>query len=259
MEESYHCTMYSLGAVFSTVLVALAMTVVASIDPAEQELQTGWTYAMSNSSKIIIGSDVYGIVLWKPGTTVTIDLTSRTAGASANTMAQFRKAIKMWNSCMNGRVKVVETKRGQVGHYTAVYSRRCCGSSSAVACATLPHGYSKGKNDNIICFSTVLNNRVPKLKRNTFLHELGHLMGLRHTHDFRENGSYEPEPDRVAYFSYNKNSIMSYTSYSPNRRFTKDDCQGTKKLYSKIRTENCIYAWTQDNKWKCSKFKTISP
>lgn len=223
---------------------------------ADGPSDTDWTYDVQKSSKVIVGSDVYGIILWKDRTTVTIDLTSDTKGASKDTIKQFRKAIKMWNKCMQGRVTVKEVKGG--GNYFARYREQCGSSSTAVASATLPHGYD-GDGDGTICFTNVLNARTPQLKLNTFLHEVGHMMGLRHTHDYRENGSYEPEPDRYLYFKYNKKSIMSYTSYAPDRHLTKGDCAGTRKLYQEARKAKCLNVKSQENRKVCRPFKTIRP
>lgn len=244
---------FVIAAVFSLFCVRFAEAAIAT---GNTDKDGEWTYAVAGSSKIIVGSDVYGIFLWKDGSTVTIDLTTRTSRASKSMIKEFRKAIKMWNKCMKGRVTVREVKGG--ADYFAEYSEVCSNNPSWVASATLPHGYD-GKGDGYICVTPRLDERTPALKRITLLHEIGHMMGLRHTHDYRENGSYETEPGRYLYYKYNKNSIMSYNSYAPNRKLTKGDCDGTRKLYEEARNAKCLNVKDQQGNKVCRPFITISP
>lgn len=207
---------------------------------------------LADAAKVIVGSDDQGILLWKDKTVITFDLTSESTLPKAVTK-NIRNALKMWNKCMRGRVTFKEVKKN--GNYVVNNGAVC--TTTSLASITYTESYKTSSKPRL-CVTSRLVVLSKQAQMNSLLHDFGHVLGLQHTHHYRKLGTYATQLDSYLYSKFEENSIMSYTSYAPDRKFTSKDCKNTKKLYDEAATGKCVNVRDMKNKKRCVPFKTIA-
>ncbi|KAK7905873.1 hypothetical protein LTR67_000597 [Exophiala xenobiotica] len=126
-----------------------------------------------------------------------------------------QQAGKLWNSCGCG-VTFTATTDPKKAHFDVVYNKN--GNDGATAMAFFPNNI-----DKVYIYPEAFNDPSTKSQLlNTFTHELGHVLGLRHEHAAAEGGA-------VQIGEMNPNSIMSYNRET--RSLQQSDRSGLLKIY----------------------------
>jgi hypothetical protein len=126
-----------------------------------------------------------------------------------------QQAGKLWNSCGCG-VTFTATTDPKKAHFDVVYNKN--GNDGATAMAFFPNNI-----DKVYIYPEAFNDPSTKSQLlNTFTHELGHVLGLRHEHAAAEGGA-------VQIGEMNPNSIMSYNRET--RSLQQSDRSGLLKFY----------------------------
>ena len=82
------------------------------------------------------------------------------------------------------------------------------------------------RNQNIIVFSVAFEGRNKEFIYNFFLHELGHVLGLRHEFAIESEGA-----GAVQFLGKNDKSVMAYNYPRFPPEIQQSDINGTKKFY----------------------------
>lgn len=132
-----------------------------------------------------------------------------------------RQAANIWNS-VRFRVFILQTAVKEEAHFNLVYQANGPTTQNVLAEAFFPH--QSGTKD-LVLFELGMNatNHVTLL--NTFLHELGHVLGLRHEFALAT----ERDTAAVPFFQPNPNSVMAYTRLPTLQQ---SDADGIRAFYS---------------------------
>lgn len=130
-------------------------------------------------------------------------------------------ASKEWNDLNLGVTFTATTDRSTANFYV-VYENSTPELRGVLASAFFPNEI----NQDITIYSFAFEPANRDIMQGVLLHELGHVLGLRHEHALeREQGS-----GAVRFMDVNPDSVMSYTHFPPVMRDT--DITGTKAFYA---------------------------
>lgn len=88
------------------------------------------------------------------------------------------------------------------------------------------------ENDsNVIVYEAALNPSDPERLRNTFIHELGHVIGLRHEFAITGDDVTESKPERTPAKQFSLKNLDSIMSYRRGRFFQQSDKDGVRAFY----------------------------
>ncbi|KAH7123673.1 hypothetical protein B0J11DRAFT_606634 [Dendryphion nanum] len=127
-----------------------------------------------------------------------------------------QKAAKEWNEIKFG-ITISQSPTKKDAHFDLVYQKNGVGSERTLARAFFPHE----KEQDVIVFELAFKN--PTMIKDIFLHELGHVLGLRHEFAITIEGR-----GAVNFGEKNPKSVMSYT-FPPE--IQKSDKEGIKAFY----------------------------
>ena len=148
-----------------------------------------------------------------------------TAQIAAST---FQQAADEWNNLAIG-LSIVPTNDQATANFYLVYKKLNDPTDPTLAVSFFPNE----KDQDVVVYSTALqpNNRM--ILKNIFLHELGHVLGLRHEFAITGDSSkgLGPEGDgAVQFMTANYNSVMSYNFPPTIQQTDKDGIQAFYKL-----------------------------
>lgn len=136
------------------------------------------------------------------------------------TAKAFQDAAEEWNA-INFGVTINATSERAEANFVLVYYKPPPSRRRVIASAFFPN-----KVTEVLCYEYALSNpRQRRILKNTFLHEIGHIIGLRHEfaieQDALGNG---PEGTPAVYFgSRNPLSVMSYEDVANIQDTDKED------------------------------------
>lgn len=151
-------------------------------------------------------------------------------------VAAFKNAANAWNVVMFG-MTFEETTDESAAHFDLRYAEMAQGDGPTKGYTNAMAFFPGDKDPHVYVFKYPLTNPAAKLK-NTFIHELGHVIGLRHEFaisgdQFTDAGGVhakQPEEDKAVQFGVkDPNSIMGYRHKT--RDFLQSDKDGTRDFY----------------------------
>ncbi|KAH8724526.1 hypothetical protein GQ44DRAFT_760109 [Phaeosphaeriaceae sp. PMI808] len=139
--------------------------------------------------------------------------------ASTYTATAFQQAAGEWNKIGFG-VKISETHDKKLANFAIRYTKPAV-DKGVLASAFFPNVVK----DVLVYDKTLVNPKWKAILKNSFLHEIGHILGLRHEFAIKADAAgHGPEKDKAVQFgSENPHSVMSYDDKNEIQDTDKED------------------------------------
>ncbi len=164
--------------------------------------------------EIFLGERLGSIVLWEPGSVINWIAradnypTKEDALKAAYAM---HHAAEQWNKVMGGRVRFQYVSQFDNACFKLEYGGD---SGDNLALAFLPDDWQNSLN-TVYVYKLLLEPPHRQYMMNTMLHELGHVLGMKHEHSHSGTDWLPPDdteygPESIIYGPRNPKSVMAY-------------------------------------------------
>ncbi len=196
-----------------------------------------WTQEHDGVAEIYLGMDRGALHLWESG--CVINWTARRDGwPNKNTAEQAIRATwnacETWNKVMEGRVTFKYVSNLSDAAFELRFDK--WGRDGLLASAFFPNEYRRDLNF-LRVYRSSFDSRYTHLYRlyNTMLHELGHILGLRHEFAHEK----EKWAESILFGVKNEKSVMAYY---PSQEIQETDVVFIRKAYDELKHGETVHA-----------------